>query len=118
MPKANFHLVPPKKERGLRKTGYTIAGYPFAQFGIPTIIHSKQVRLQNDGWRETDNDCGGLMKAVRLWVNDLPNGYELVVGLECQECKYSDSIRIPYEGHKQLFNSASNRTWGLREGPR
>jgi len=54
LPKANFHLAPPKKERGLRKTGYTIAGYPFAQFGIPTIIHSKQVRCRKmAGARQT-----------------------------------------------------------------
>jgi hypothetical protein len=109
-------LAPPKRERGLRKTGFTIAGYPFAQFGVPTIIHARRVRLENMVWKETEQDCGGIMKAARIWVNDQPGGYEVVLGLECQDCKYTDSIRIPYSGHKQLFNSASNRTWSLKEG--
>jgi hypothetical protein len=106
---------PPPKERGLRKTGYTIAGYPFAFFGVPTVIHSKVVELSGGRWRETDRDCGGLMKAVRIWVNDLPGGYEVVLGLQCQDCSYTDSIRIPYSGHKQVFNSSSNRTWSLKD---
>ena len=112
--KKNRHLLPPKRERGLRKTGYTIAGYPFAQFGVPTIIHAKKMRVESGGWKETDLDCGGLMRPLKIWVNDLPNGYEVVIGLECQECKYSDAIRFPYTGHKQIFNSTSNRTWGLK----
>ncbi len=111
----NPYLFPPKRERGLSKAGYTVAGYPFARFGIPTILHAKKARLTNSGWKEIDIDCGGLMKAVKLWVNDLPNGYEVVIALECQECKYTDAIRIPYSGHKQLFNSTSNRTWTLRD---
>ena len=108
--------LPPPKERGLRKTGYNVAGYPFAFFGVPTILHSKKVELQGEKWRETDVDCGGIMKPVRVWVNDVPSGYEVVLGLECQDCRYTDSIRIPYSGHKQLFNSTSNRTWRLSEG--
>lgn len=112
--KKNLHLLPSKRERGLRKTGYSIVGYPFAQFGIPTIVHAKKVRAESSGWKETDLDCGGLMKPIKIWVNDLPNGYDIVIGLECQECKYSDAIRFPYVGHKQLFNSTSNRTWGLK----
>lgn len=115
MPK-NSHVLPPHKERGLSKTGYTIAGYPFARFGIPTIIHAKKVTLLKGGWQGTDSDCGGLMKAAKIWVNDLTNGYEVVIALECQDCKYTDAIRIPYSGHKQLFNATSKRTWGLREG--
>jgi hypothetical protein len=111
-------LSAPKQERRLRGTGYTIAGYPFAMFGVPTIIHAKQVEFFRGSWRPKDVDCGGLMKAVKLWVNDLPNGYEVVIGLECQDCKYTDSIRIPYSGHKQLFNSTSNRTWSLKEKSR
>jgi len=110
--------TPPAKERGLRKTGYTIAGYPFAFFGVPTILHSKVVELSGDSWRETDRDCGGLMKVAKLWVNDLPSGYEVVLGLQCQDCKYTDSIRVPYTGHKQLFNSSSGRTWSLKERAR
>ena len=110
----NEYTLPPKRERALRKTGYLISGYPFAQFGIPTILHAKKVRRQSNGWLETDLDCGGLMRVVKLWVNDIQNGYEVVIALECQECKYSDSIRFPYSGHKQLFNSTSNRTWGLK----
>ncbi|HZW55564.1 MAG TPA: hypothetical protein VFF30_04680 [Nitrososphaerales archaeon] len=110
-------IQPPVRERGLRKTGYTIAGYPFAFFGVPTIIHAKRVELREQGWIEREEDCGGLMKAVKIWVNDVPGGYEVVIGLQCQDCKYTDSIRIPYTGHKQVFNSASKRTWGLREGP-
>ncbi len=112
--KINAALVPPKRERGLRRTGYTIAGYPFAFFGVPTFIHAKRVEFRNGEWRETDVDCGGLLKASRIWVNDLPSGYEVVLGMECQDCKYTDSIRVPYSGHKQLFNSTSARTWGLR----
>ena len=108
-------LSPPPKERGLRKTGYTIAGYPYAQFGVPTIIHAKRVEVQGDSFREKDVDCGGLMKLAKIWVNDVPQGYEVVLGLQCQDCKYSDSIRIPYTGHKQLFNATSNRTWALRD---
>ena len=108
-------LSPPLRERGLRRTGYTIAGYPFAFFGVPTIIHSKVVELVGEAWREKDIDCGGLMKLTKLWVNDMPSGYEVVLGLQCQDCKYTDAIRIPYVGHKQLFNSTSKRTWGLRE---
>ena len=111
-------LSPPPKERGLRRTGYTVMGYPFAMFGVPTFIHAKKVEFSGDRWRETDVDCGGLLKVTRIWVNDLPNGYEVVLGLQCQDCKYSDSIRVPYSGHKQLFNNASNRTWSLKEGPR
>ncbi|MHB1908522.1 MAG: hypothetical protein ACYCQJ_06580 [Nitrososphaerales archaeon] len=106
--------LPPKRERGLRRTGYTVAGYPFVQFGVPTILHSKKVILERDSWRETDLDCGGIMKTSKIWVNDLPNGYEVVLAFECQDCKYSDSIRIPYIGHKQLFNSTSTRTWSLK----
>lgn len=112
--KKNASIAPPKRERGLRKTGYTVAGYPFAFFGVPTIIHAKKVELKANEWRETEVDCGGLLKLAKLWVNDLPGGYEVVLGMECQDCKYTDSIRIPYEGHKQLFNSTSNRNWGLR----
>jgi hypothetical protein len=108
-------LAPPKHERGLRKTGYTITGYPFSQFGVPTILHAKKVRLEGQSWKETEVDCGGIMKAARIWVNDLPNGYDVVIGLQCQDCKYTDSIRIPYVGHKQLFNSTSNRTWSLKD---
>ena len=108
-------MASPAKERGLRKTGYTIAGYPYAFFGVPTIIHSKRVELLNGNWKEKDQDCGGLMKVMRVWVNDVPSGYEIVLGLQCQDCKYTDSIRIPYSGHKQLFNSTSNRTWALKE---
>ncbi len=111
----NPYLLPPKRERGLSKTGYMIAGYPFARFGIPTIIHAIKGKLTNRGWQETDAECGGLMKAAKLWVNDFPDGYEVVIALECKECKYTDAIRIPYSGHKQLFNSTSNRTWALRE---
>jgi hypothetical protein len=116
MPKAkkSSFLLPPKRERGLRKTGYSIAGYPFAQFGVPTILHAKKVKVEVNSLRETDLDCGGLMKPVKIWVNDVPEGYEVVIGLECQECMYSDAIRFPYSGHKQLFNSTSNRTWSLR----
>jgi hypothetical protein len=109
-------LAPPPKERGLRKTGYSVAGYPFAFFGVPTLIHSKKVELAGEKWRESDIDCGGLLKLTKIWVNDVPNGYELVLGLQCQDCKYSDSIRLPYSGHKQLFNSTSYRTWSLKEG--
>ena len=109
-------LAPPPKERGLRKTGYTVAGYPFAFFGTPTLIHAKKVELAGERWKELDADCGGLLKATKIWVNDLPSGYEVVLGLQCQDCKYTDSVRIPYLGHKQLFNSSSNRTWSLREG--
>jgi hypothetical protein len=105
----------PPKERGLRRTGYTVAGYPFAFFGIPTILHSKKVELAGAKWRETDIDCGGIMKPSKIWVNDLPNGYEIVIGLECQDCKYSDALRFPYSGHKQIFNSTSLRTWKLNE---
>lgn len=108
-------ISPPPKERGLRRTGYAIAGYPFAFFGVPTIIHSKRVELAADGWKEKESDCGGLMKLAKIWVNDIPTGYEIVLGLQCQDCKYTDSIRIPYAGHKQLFNSTSNRTWALRD---
>ena len=115
MPKSEF-LAPPKRERGLRRTGFTLAGYPFAQFGVPTFLHAKRMRLEGSGWKETDTDCGGILKPAKIWVNDFPSGYEIVVGLECQDCKYTDSIRIPYTGHKQLFNSTSNRTWGLKEG--
>jgi hypothetical protein len=111
-------LGPPPKERGLRRTGYSVAGYPFSFFGVPTLIHARKVELSGDKWRETDIDCGGLLKLAKLWVNDVPNGYEIVLGLQCQDCGYSDSIRIPYSGHKQLFNSTSNRTWSLKEGPR
>jgi len=111
-------LGPPPRERGLRGTGYTVAGYPFAFFGIPTLIHAKRVEFAGEKWKETEADCGGLLKLVRLWVNDVPNGYEVVLGLQCQDCKYSDSIRIPLSGHKQLFNSTSNRTWSLKEGVR
>jgi hypothetical protein len=109
-------IAPPPKERGLRKTGYTIAGYPFAFFGTPTLVHAKKVELVGEKWRELDSDCGGLLKVAKIWVNDLPSGYEVVLGVQCQDCKYTDSIRIPYTGHKQLFNSASNRTWSLKEG--
>src|ERR1039458_6137385 len=84
-------LAPPARERGLRRNGYTIAGYPFAFFGVPTIIHSKQVELSGDVWREKEADCGGLMKVTRVWVNDLPLGYEIVLGMQCQDCKYTDS---------------------------
>lgn len=108
-------LAPPKRERGFGKTGYTISGYPYAHFGIPTILHARKMRLESQGWKETDIDCGGIMKPLRIWVNDLPNGYEVVIGLECQDCKYTDSIRIPYVGHKQLFNSTTNRTWSLKD---
>jgi hypothetical protein len=111
-------LSPPSKERGLRKTGYTVAGYPYAFFGIPTLIHAKKAEVVGEGWREMEADCGGLLKLTKIWVNDLPNGYEVVLGLQCQDCKYSDSIRIPYSGHKQLFNSTSNRTWSLKDKPR
>lgn len=111
-------LAAPPKERGLRRTGYTVAGYPFAFFGNPTLIHAKKVELAGEKWRETDVDCGGLLKVVKVWVNDLPGGYEVVLGVQCQDCEYSDSIRFPYTGHKQLFNSASNRTWSLKEGTR
>lgn len=109
-------VVPPPRERGLRKTGYTVAGYPFAFFGVPTLIHAKKVDLAGEKWRETDFDCGGLLKVAKVWVNDVPNGYEIVLGVQCQDCKYTDSIRFPYSGHKQLFNSASYRTWSLKEG--
>ena len=108
-------IAPPPKERGSRKTGYTIAGYPYAFFGVPTIIHAKRVELSGEAWKEKEVDCGGLLKAVRIWVNDLQSGYEVVLGLQCQDCKYTDSIRIPYSGHKQLFNSTSRRTWALRD---
>lgn len=107
-------LAPPAKERGLRRTGYNVAGYPYALFGVPTIIHSKRVELSGESWREKEQDCGGLMRVVKIWVNDLPTGYEIVLGLQCQDCRYTDSIRLPYSGHKQLFNSTSNRTWALR----
>jgi hypothetical protein len=113
--KTREYLAAPKRERSLRQTGYTIAGYPFAQFGVPTILHSKRVVLASGRWKATDQDCGGIMKPIRLWMNDLPTGYELVIALQCQDCKYSDAIRIPYVGQKQLFNSTSNRTWGLRD---
>lgn len=113
--KKNEYLLPPKRERGLRSTGYAIAGYPFAQFGVPTILHSRKMQPGNNGWRETGADCGGIMSPVKVWVNDLANGYEVVLGLQCQECRYTDAIRIPYVGHKQLFNSTSNRTWSLKE---
>ncbi len=109
-------LAPPPKERGLRKTGYSIAGYPFAFFGTPTFIHAKKVELAGEKWRELDSDCGGLLKLAKIWVNDVPSGYEVVLGMQCQDCKYTDAIRIPYAGHKQLFNSTSNRTWSLKEG--
>ena len=117
MPKnaRNQELLPPKRERGLRRTGYTISGYPFAQFGVPTILHAKKVKLTTSGWAESDIDCGGIMRPVKIWVNDIPNGYEVVLALECQDCKYSDAIRLPYSGHKQLFNGTSNRTWSLKE---
>jgi hypothetical protein len=108
-------LAPPARERGLRRNGYTIAGYPHAFFGVPTIIHSKKVELVGEIWKEKDQDCGGLMKLVKIWVNDIPTGYEVVLGLQCQDCKYTDSIRVPYSGHKQLFNSTSKRTWALRD---
>lgn len=108
-------IAPPAKERGLRRTGYSIAGYPFALFGVPTIIHSKQVELSNGMWKEKDSDCGGLMKLAKIWVNDMSAGYEVVLGLQCQDCKYTDSIRIPYVGHKQIFNSTSKRTWSFKE---
>jgi len=108
-------LSPPAKERGLRRTGYSIAGYPFAFFGVPTLIHAKRVDLVGEKWRETDIDCGGLLKLAKLWVNDLPVGYEVVLGLQCQDCKYSDAVRVPYTGHKQLFNNTSNRTWSLKD---
>lgn len=111
-------LSPPARERGLRKTGYTVAGYPYALFGVPTIIHAKQVVLVGGTWREKDQDCGGLMRIARIWVNDLPTGYEIVLGMQCQDCKYTDSIRIPYVGHKQLFNRTSSRTWGLKDKSR
>ncbi|MHB8567896.1 MAG: hypothetical protein ACYC7D_13990 [Nitrososphaerales archaeon] len=107
---------PPPRERGLRKTGYTIAGYPFAFFGVPTLIHARRAEFVHGEWKESEQDCGGLLKLAKLWVNDLPGGYEVVLGFECQDCGYSDCIRIPYSGHKQLFNSASKRTWGLKEG--
>ena len=107
-------LGPPARERGLRKTGYTIAGYPYAFFGVPTIIHAKRVELSGEVWKEKEQDCGGLMQVEKVWVNDLPAGYEIVLGLQCKDCDYTDSIRFPYSGHKQLFNSASNRTWALR----
>ena len=55
-------LAPPAKERGLRRTGYTIAGYTFAFFGVPTIIHSKGVELAGNLWKEKESVCGGLMK--------------------------------------------------------
>ena len=108
-------LSPPKRERGLRRTGFTVAGYPYAFFGVPTIIHAKRVELSGEQWREKEQDCGGLMKLAKIWVNDMPVGYEVVLGLQCQDCKYTDSIRLPYSGHKQLFNSTSNRTWSLKE---
>ena len=108
-------LAPPPRERGLRRNGYTIAGYPFAFFGVPTIIHSKKVELVGEVWREKEADCGGLMKVARVWVNDLPSGYEVVLGMQCQDCKYTDSIRFPYSGHKQLFNTSSKRTWALKD---
>ena len=111
--KLNAILAPPKRERGLRRTGYTVAGYPFAYFGVPTLIHAKKVEFKGGEWHETDIDCGGLLKAQRIWVNDLPQGYEVVLGMQCQDCEYTDSIRVPYSGHKQLFNSASNRAWSL-----
>ena len=107
-------IQPPPRERGLRRTGYTFAGYPFSFFGVPTIIHAKRVELAGETWRESDRDCGGLLKLSRIWVNDLPGGYEVVLGMKCQDCGYADSIRIPYSGHKQIFNSASNRTWSLK----
>jgi hypothetical protein len=113
--KRDDRLLPPKRERGFANTGYTIAGYPFVRFGVPTILHAKKMELASNGWRDTGQDCGGIMKPVKLWVNDLPNGYEVVLGLQCQDCEYTDSIRLPYEGHKQLFNSTSNRTWSLKE---
>jgi len=106
---------PPPRERRLRNTGYTVAGYPHAFFGVPTILHSKRMELQGGTWREQQEDCGGLMKLARIWVNDLPEGYEVVLGMLCQDCGYSDAIRIPYVGHKQIFNSTSKRTWGLHE---
>ncbi|MDG6905868.1 MAG: hypothetical protein JRN20_08800 [Nitrososphaerota archaeon] len=108
-------FVPPTRERGLRKNGDTVAGYPFAFFGVPTFIHSKKVELLGNTWREKESDCGGLLKVVRIWINDLPSGYEVVLGMQCQDCKYTDSIMIPYSGHKQLFNSTSRRTWALKE---
>jgi hypothetical protein len=110
-------LAPPPRDRGLRRTGFTVAGYPFAFFGTPTLIHAKKVELAGEKWRETDVDCGGLLKVAKVWMNDVPGGYEIVLGVQCQDCKYSDAIRIPYSGHKQLFNSTSNRTWSLKEGP-
>jgi hypothetical protein len=110
--------APPQKERGLRSTGYTIAGYPFALFGVPTIIHARRVELAGEVWKEKNQDCGGLMKVAKVWMNDVPSGYEIVLGMECQDCRYTDSIRIPYVGHKQLFNSATGRTWALKERSR
>jgi len=74
------------------------------------------MELAGGTWKEENVDCGGLMKLAKIWVNDLPGGYEVVLGMMCQDCGYSDSIRIPYSGHKQIFNSTSNRTWGLHEG--
>jgi len=109
-------VAPPPKERGLRKTGFTIAGYPFAYFGLSTILHAKRVELVRGIWKEEDIDCGGIMKLTKIWVNDVPNGYEVVLGMGCQECGYTDSIRLPYSGHKQLFNNTSHRTWRLSEG--
>src|SRR5579872_2738780 len=108
-------VASPPKERGSRKTGYTIAGYPYAFFGVPTIIHSKRVELSGEIWREKETDCGGLLKVAKIWVNDMPSGYEIVLGMQCQDCRYTDSIRIPYSGHKQIFNSTSKRTWALRD---
>jgi hypothetical protein len=108
-------LAPPPRERNLSGTGYTIAGYPYAKFGVPTIIHSRMAELAGESWKIKDAECGGLMKLARVWVNDLPQGYEVVLGLECLDCHYTDSIRIPYAGHKQLFNSTSRRSWSLKE---
>ena len=107
---------PPPRERRYRNTGYTIAGYPYAFFGVPTILHSRRMTLQGGVWKEEGTDCGGLMKLAKIWVNDLPSGYEVVLGMLCQDCGYTDSIHIPYTGHKQIFNSTSSRNWGLHEG--
>ena len=115
--KKNPASNPPAKERGLGNTGYTVAGYPFARFGVPTLIHSKKAILNKTGWQVTEIDCGGLLKSVKIWINDIPNGFEIAIAFECQECRYTDTIRIPYSGHRQLFNSTSKRTWGLKESP-
>ena len=56
------------------------------------------------------------MKVARIWVNDLPSGYEVVLGMQCQDCKYTDSIRIPYTGHKQLVQQHFKADVGVK-GP-